>query len=350
MASSSNSVNSSQGGQKTPNTLARTSKTAKAPRTLSVSGSPEEVARLIYATNSIGETAPQSRGRTYPYAFQIKENDLSLLEDTAREWLIRQPSLDGTICFSGTVRFPDLSTQKFSDLDTLLKRAGQQKDPEALVLSWTTMLSEPFGNIAEVTISCTTGAPLESEYRGVFARYQPRIELVINGSTGEWADAAFGAIDPIIATFRIGGIYKPLCLFGNDGFLNLITLPLTLLLQLVTISELSNLLDPDSGSFVLRRILRLPTVKQQLDAFLKNYYTGSSPVGIEVFIFVASIMVLLGGFVICRHVLPLLAPRSGIEIGLAGRRMQRYRNVFHFVVFSILLLGITLPVLVSLMT
>ena len=115
-------------------------------RKLLLTGSPEHVARLFYLFSSAGKAATQERGRVYQHAFQVADDDIRRIDRRVRELLKIPATLDGNIDFSGTVRFPDLSTQRFSDLDDLLERAGEQKDPETLLLYWRAILAEPFGH------------------------------------------------------------------------------------------------------------------------------------------------------------------------------------------------------------
>ena len=295
--------------------------------------------------------APFQKTRYYPNAFEVHEDIIRKIDSRVREQLNSLPlANDGEILFIGEVRFPDLSTAKFDDLNALIDRAGDNRDPERLYMRWVSMLIEPLGTIAQVEIYFTTEQPLETKELALLEINVAHMELEIGGPSESWVEHSFQTLNPFFETARLSGIYKPLLIFRNKN----VVLMLSIITALFVDQLISRLLSVyvntpvyiDKTTYILSQL----NLEQKFDAYVRAMYEVESPIGSGLAIFGASIVTYVITLILCYILYPKLVPRSVISIGLAKIRIAKYQNVFRFVVFTIIISGFLLPLLYSLIT
>jgi hypothetical protein len=298
-----------------------------------------------------GGSSPFQKSRLYPNAFEMNEDLIKRLDSRVREQLGKLPlANNGEILFKGEVRFPDLSTEKFDDLNILLDKAGDKRDPESLAMRWVSLLVEPIGTIAQVDMVFTTEQPLETKELGLLDFDLAQMKLEIGGPFDSWVEQTYQILNPFFETARLSGIYRPLLIFRNRN--------IVLVLSLITAIFVDNLVSRILSVYIntpvyvdeAAYILSQPNLESKFDAFITKMYEVQSPLGSGLAILGVSIVTYLISLVICYILYPKLVPRSAISIGLAKIRFSKYQNAFRFVVFTIILSGFILPLLYTLIS
>jgi len=235
-------------------------------------------------------------------------------------------------------------------LEQLYDRAGEKKDPKLLSVSWSITLVDPPGASAEIEALFETEDRLDTEERGLFMLYggRARMSLTVSGPTEDWVEATFGELHPIIKAAEIGGIYKPLLIFRRQGVVWASSFTLAAVGSYAGAQYSSDVAAPQSPSERLNDILVNRTIDQRFEAFLRDFYIGLQ--ADSVVPYAISIIAFMGLAMLGYVLFPKLIPRSTISIGLAKRRFAQHRNAFTFVIFTLGLLGIILPIIVNLLT
>lgn len=292
------------------------------------------------------ESSPHEKGKRHPHAFEIGEAELKdLCERVAYRFSELDDTSYETVSFSALVRFPDLTTKRFNDFNALIREAGHERDPETLVLEWKQLLLRPYATTATVNVLFQTEAPLETQELSALQHNISKMELSVRGPTEAWVDGTFRAIDPYLETARIGSIYKPLLLFRNKEFTHIFSMVTAVIIQVAAYTVVFESLQTVTKQERYDQIVSKPTLDEKFLAYMSDTLLGGTSVidlmvsmGAAAGLFLAT---LVGGF----YLFPKLVPRSAIEIGLARTRFQKYQNAFRFVIFSVGVSGIVLPII-----
>jgi len=297
------------------------------------------------------EQSKAQKARHFPFAFKVTEEKLKKLDKRIREQISKLPSFDNfKIQFSGSVRFSDITTNRYTDLEELIEKAGDQKDPVCLDLKWHYFLSEPVGSTAEIIISFTTEKPLEVEELGLLDFPVASMDLDVSAPIPEWVDSTFNILASFLDSSRIRGIYKPLLIFRNKAFVSICSYSLGILAWVSYIQILNKIkrdnINP-SYKTIADKITMNKSIETKFDAFVNEFYgPGLDSSILENVISIAAGLILWITFIIIGYLFfPKLIPRSGINIGLARGRYNDYENVFKLLVFTILLSGVIIPLL-----
>jgi hypothetical protein len=243
------------------------------------------------------------------------------------------------------VRFPDLTTARFRELTTLLDKAGERRDPERLTLEWQTLLTNPFAEVAVIKIDFVTEKPLETEELSLLQFHRAMIALEIGGPTQSWVDSAAEQLSPILQVTRIGGIYRPLLLFRNREVVQTFSWLLAVVGQVVAIEALASHFRGPRKSEAASEILGKSGIAEKFDAWIRYTLLDKHSLLEPLIVFGGAMLFfglcLFGGF----WLFPRLVPQSGIQIGLAGVRIARYRNLCNLIIITILLSGLLLPLI-----
>lgn len=293
------------------------------------------------------------KGRLYPFAFKIGEDQLNKLSVRVNDIINSLSTMDAEFqFFKGEVRYDDLSSEKFDDFTELLDRAGDQKDPESLVLLWRARLYEPAGTFIQVEVIFSTEKPLQTQELGLLEFHHASMELNVTGPDIKIVRNIFDEIDPFITASKIGGIYKPLLLFRNKIFVYFTSMWCGFLGQMLYLDILSLIRKEKVDAERTERvdeILKPSDLEGKFEEFVKEVFgpSDSGPILEPLLRTASSLVVLLIVVVVAAVLLPKFVPRSGINIGFSANRYTQYENVFRLVVFTILLSGVVLPVIVS---
>ncbi len=296
---------------------------------------------------SFGPKFASHKGKRFINAFEVGEDfvkkiisrSLSCFEDL---------DLLGGISFSGEVRYRDLTTNKYNDPDKLLEECGDTMDPETLLLTWIAFLKGAPGECAKIELAFQTDVSLETESLEWFEHHLASIEITVAGPTNLWVGETFRKLDPFLETAKIGGIYKPLLVFRNKHVVQISSWAIGVIAQISSIEFLSRELKKDSTQSKVERILNQTTLDEKFDTFVKALFLEKSSVTNSIMIFGGSFILLLLIYVLSLHTLPKLVPRSTIEIGLTKSRVERYRKTFQFIIFTLLVGGLLIPIIRSL--
>ena len=293
------------------------------------------------------------QARIYPFAFKVGESVLRRLIARVTQLLDRLPTYEQTpILFSGEVRHPDLSSLRFDDVDELLDKAGDKKDPERLRLTWRKTLREPAGTFVQIEAIFKTEKRLETEELELLQFPVASMHLQVVGPDTNTVESIFSELSPFFESSRIRGIYRPLLVFRNHNFVHIASLGLGLLVWLVynnIASRLGGGEVAEQRKSLVEKVEALPAIEEKFDAFINSVYGPSPPDPIfeGVLVFAFGIILWASAMIIGFAFLPKFVPRSGINIGLASGRYEEYENLFRLVVFTLLMSGIILPVLRS---
>lgn len=298
-----------------------------------------------------GESAPFEKARFYPYAFEINEDVIRKIDSRVRECLAILPIANaGELLFRGDVRFPDLSSEKFDNLETLIDKAGDKRDPESLSMQWAAVLIEPLGTVVQVIANFATEQPLETKELQLLDFDLAAMKLEISGPTDIWVEQTYQKLNPFFETVKLSGIYKPLLIFRNRNIVLILSLITALFLDQLVSRILSVYINTPVIVDTATKILSQPSLEEKFDSFIRDLYQVQSPIGTGLAIFGASIVTYVISLILCYLLYPKLVPRSTISIGLAKIRISKYQNAFRFVVFTIIVSGFLIPLLYTLIT
>lgn len=302
------------------------------------------------------EKSKFKKSKHLPFAFQITEQQLQKLESRVIEAFIKlAPKEQIEVLFSGEVRFPDLTTSRYTEFKGLLDKAGDERDPEQLVLNWHTFLPMPFSSVAEVTIVFTTEKPLNTEELRILEFPIASMDIEVTGPSNDWVDFSFNEILPFVVTAKIGGIYKPLLVFRNRNLVNIFSYASGLIIWVIynrIISWASTGENNVKTSEILKKIVSKSSIDAKFDEFVKVLFgpIERSPIFQSIFSIAGGLIVWMIGIITSMWLLPYFVPKSGICIGLSKNRYDNYINAFKLIVFTIIISGILLPVIINLIT
>lgn len=311
-----------------------------------------KVAKLLHRI-AADEIEKYDHSRLFPFPFYIDEKFLCKVRDAAITHLSAVPVTSVTE-FKSETRFQDLSTVRFDVFEDFISKAGDRKDPESCVLRWSRFALDENGKpiAGEVQFTFVTEKRLHTQDNAPGEFNHAYIKLTVSGSSQTWVENTFADLVPYVETSKLGGIYRPLWLFRNKWFISIFSQALSwmgFIIGMVTTMRLFRRTVRLTEAEVLKNILTETNMLTKFDLLAKQLLTPSTTPWWEPIVTITAggityAMLFIGGM----SLLPKLTPNSSIAIGLSDRRAQSYMNVFKFIVFTVLLCGIILPLLVEL--
>lgn len=311
------------------------------------------VAKLLHRI-AADELERFENGRLFPFPFFVEEK----LLDKLNAYIIERLSAivpDQDVSFTSVTRFQDLSSVKFDSFNNFIDKAGDRKDPESARLSWSKFLidanAEPV--LGEVRVDFITEKRLFIQDSPPGDTAHAFIKLTVSGSNHEWVELTFSHLVPIIEASKLGGIYRPLWLFRNEFFINILAHVLAWI-GFITGSRIASrsfsketVISRDES---LSQILATDNIVAKFDIFATQILSPSSSPWWEPIVIIGA-----GGvafaiiFVTGTSLFPKLTPNSSVAIGLSNNRAQKYMNTFKFVVFTIIVSGILVPIFLQML-
>lgn len=307
-------------------------------------------AMTLFKKLSSGESAPHRKGRRYPNAFNLSEEIIKKINEKINEKFKHLKILDSSeIVFSGKVRFPDLTTREFNSLENLLADAGNAKDPESATFSWTILLRDPLGSQAKVEVKFVTEQQLQTEEKRLFNFPLAYMELNVFGSQDNWVEDTFYDLNPFMEICKLGELYEPFLIFRNKFVVVISGLMIATAGFIISTDQIRKLLTKwheQEWRSVIDNIISLPNIELKFNAWMRYIYEPSRTAWWEPVIILGSgAIVFLAIFTIASLVIPKLVPRSAIAIGLSHLRYVRYDIVFRYLLLTILVGSIIIPLL-----
>ncbi len=293
------------------------------------------------------------KGQKFVFPFFITDD---IVESINIEVIDQFGKLDmPNVSFNSVTRFQDLTTVSYSDFDEYLAKAGNKKDPESSSLEWRSFqVTENGSPIAgKVSLFLMTEKKLSIQELAPGDYGHSFIDLEISGTNQDWVEMVFSNLHPYISTTRLNGIYRPLWVFRNKWFIAIAAQMSGFAGMFIGIRSTAFLLTHGQRE---RTVHTLEEIKSQPEILLKfNMYLDyilnqkNGPWWIFIFSMLGGIL----GYVILHFIglglLPKLTPNSAIAIGLSNRRSQKALRVFKFIVFTVLVSGFIIPVILHLL-
>lgn len=277
--------------------------------------------------------------------------DELLLKGFRAETLERLKALpiEGEAEFGSVTRYADRSTVRYATFDDFLAKAGNKKDPEAAFIVWRKFFLQPDGEpvAGEVKLSLVTEKNLEGGSNAPGQLHHASINLSVSGSDQDWVERTFGELTPHVAATRLGGLYRPLWIFRNRWFIDLLTYFLSASGFSIglhfSVKYVASTLQARKDE-VLQTIKDASDASQKIDLLANWIFNPIEQPWWGILVGFGASAFLAGSlFIAGMGLLPRLTPQSSIAIGLSSRRTQTYLNVFRFLLFSGLILGIVVP-------
>lgn len=290
------------------------------------------------------------KGKLFPKAFEITDEHISDLDRRVRKHFGDFDSnSDYEIYFEAEVTFPDLTRCKFLTFEDTVREAGHVKDPSAMTLTWQRLLMEPIASIAVIEVELNTEKPLDTEELGLLEHHLASMEITVAGPEKKWVENVFKDIEPIFEAAIISGIYKPLLLFRNKTIVHYSGILLSSVTYFLSMIFVQRQLGGESKSKLLSDILSKVTVEEKINQLSRALFLQEESIINLALSFGAGLIVMALTMLTCYVFLPKLVPRSVIAVGLAKTRFLQYQNAFRFIVFTLIVSGIVLPILINVM-
>lgn len=304
-------------------------------------------AKLLHRISS-DEIEKYELGKLFPIPFSIDEKHLGKLNTEILENLVGIP-IDEPTGFSSKTRFQDLSTIKIDSFQEFIDKAGNKKDPESAILTWDKFTVDEAGVPVAgiVKISLVTEKRLQTIDATPGEFNHAWIELNVSGSDPEWVEKTFVNIVPFIDTARLGGIFRPLWIFRNKWVIQVLSYVFGWIGFFVGISFAGRIFGKEGRlekSAILESILKETEILKKFDIFAKQNLTPTTSAWWEPIVVIGTGAITYALiFVAGMSLFPKLAPNSSIAIGLSDIRARSSINTFKFIVFTLLVSGLIVP-------
>lgn len=290
------------------------------------------------------EKFQSTRGRTIDQPFAVYEDDIRELDDFARSRLneLDIPS-DEVIEFKAEVGYEDLSEATYTNLNDLFMRAGDENQaPSHLLLRWKVLLP----NLLAAKISISFDAKKsENKLKKSELLMDPgpnsEIKFRVAGEedSRDWVERTGDYLESKLTSTTLDNYYyKPLKIFRSNTASLYISWGIAWIGFIVAIRILSEIFEQSnrpSETEIRNRILDAPTISEKFDIFVMHTFReDSNPIIQPIFELGGAFVVLLLLLAAGRHLLPKLAPRSGILIGSYESIWKRYDNLVRLIIFT----------------
>jgi hypothetical protein len=322
-------------------------------------------ASLLFGTIFGSNITKYKQSKVYKFPFKVTDEILKQIEEKAREKIsISYKNIK--INFDATVSFQDLMTINYDTLDDFLAKAGLKRDPESASLSWSM-----FRVIKSHIDACYITIDFVTEKKITTSIWQPGdflsayVKLTVSGSNSEWVEKTFFDIEPVIDLCKLSGIYRPLWIFRSKFFVQFCSLFISMFSGILSFDIFSDLLTSgerlkilsniyDEKLIILNEIKSESEIANKIDILSTYIINPTNPINssttdygtviLNIILFLVTYITL---YLICLTLLPKLAPNSHLAIGLNKIRVDRYLNLFKFIVLDFLVLGLLSPIIIS---
>lgn len=292
--------------------------------------------------------------RRYNIPFEVEQEDVRQLDEVAREQFVEAGHVNEVddVVFTAEIVYADSSSDRYLDINSLLRDGGEYSNPERMSLLWSAMVSQPPGAMAKIEAVFTTEKEVAADEKQFGSSSNSYIASHVTGVTSEWPRQVATRLSSRLQALEIGGIYKPLYIFRYKEFVFFAALMISLFFRGLAERFLRRrAIDIErinaERAQLRAEILEAGTLEERFDAFV-NYQLSDvslSDFGGDLQAQAGGLAAMLIALVASAWLLPKLVPRSFIGIGIARKKMYRYRTTFNFVVFTVGIIGIALPVI-----
>jgi len=311
-----------------------------------------KVAKLLHRI-AADEIERYEHAKVFPFPFHVDEDFLRKLRNEVIESLGSVPVAQEPE-FKSETRFQDISTVRFDSFEHFVAKAGDRKDPESTILSWNKFALDDSGEpvAGEVRVRFVTEKRLQTQDAPPGDFNHAFIEMVISGSNQDWVESTFSRLSPYVESVKLGGMYRPLWIFRNKWFIAVMAHVTSWIGFFVGVNLATRVFRStarDERADVLKKILAEGDIAKKLNMFASEILSPSTiPWWEPVLVISMGALTFAVLHIACMALLPKLTPASSIAIGLADKRAQGHLNTFRFIVFSLIVSGIIMPLLVEL--
>lgn len=283
-----------------------------------------------------------TRGKTIDQPFAVHESKIRELDDFARSRLneLDIPS-DDVIEFKAEVGYEDLSEAVYTNLDDLFMRAGDEDQaPSHLLLVWKVLLPNLLA--AKITI-VFDAKKSENKLKKSELLMDPgpnsEIKFRVAGEeeSRDWVERTGEYLDSKLKDTTLSQYYyKPLKIFRSNTVSHSVSWGIGWIGFIISIGLLGDLFENannTSESEIRNQILSADDMTEKFNIYSGYIFREDSPIIEPLFELGGSIVVFLTLLAATRHLLPKLAPRSGILIGSHESIWKQYDNLVRLVIF-----------------
>jgi hypothetical protein len=322
-------------------------------------------ALLLFSSILGNDLAKYKQSKIYKFPFHVTNEILNQIQEEAII-KIRDLYRNAKINFEATVSFQDLMTINYDTLDDFLKKSARKKDPKEASLSWSTFsLQKNRTTVGYITIDFITEKKLTTSIWQPGDFLSAYVQLTVAGAQSEWVENTFSDIEPLIDLCKLDGLYRPLWIFRSKFFTQFCSFFVALfsslfipgfLREILTLGERFKLLSNryERELKTLQDIEIENEIGNKIDILAKYIINPLSPSDYSTTNWGQSILIALGYvttyilvYLIVLELLPKLAPSSHLAIGLNTIRVERYFNMFRFIVFDLICLAFLSPFIVA---
>ena len=293
-----------------------------------------------------------TQAKLFLFPFFVPIEHLEQIKEESIEYLLKINTniARSDILFKAIVIFPDLISVTYDDYEQFISKAGNNKnDPVSIQLEWSIFKANPkdvFVGCINVLFETEKSFETSDKNPGDFKRAS--IKFSVSGSNQEWVENTFANISLFILETKQAGIYKPLWVFRNKLFLQILSQFIGFCAFIVGFQLINRLFVVDDRMIIINNILSIDDISKKIDQFAFDVLNPiSSPWWSIIIAFLGSMLLWAILYCLCLVCLPKLTPRSYIAIGLITNRARRYKNVFKFLIFNVLILAIIIPIILN---
>jgi hypothetical protein len=176
------------------------------------------------------------------------------------------------------------------------------------------------------------------------------ILLSVSGSDVNWVEKVFNALVPFVQIAKLGGIYRPLWIFRNKLFISISSHVVAWMGFFIGMTVAGRLFAADpSRQTVLQRLLSETDLSEKINIFARHILDPQQlPWWQPLIVMSFAALTFAVIYFSAMFILPHLTPGSSIAIGLSSRRAHARLNTFRFLIFSVLILAVLVPLLLKL--
>lgn len=285
------------------------------------------------------------KSKRYPHPFFIDEQLIGKLDSRVRN-AMAEVAVD-QVSIGIQVRYADLSSETYRDLQQCFDSAGDDADAESIELIWSGLAVN--GNFHTIEIVCVTEKPLASSATRAPVPEAAGITLSVSGESRRWVRITFSQLESLINATRLSMLFRPLEVFRHTVFIQIGSWIVGAVMWYISYHFMVERLEKADNQRRMQEILASRSLDGRFEAFVRDILSPHNSFLLGLFLFLIPYGLLFLGFILGERYLSHLVPRSSVSIGLSSRRYHDYINVFKFVIFTVAL-GSILGVIVNLIS
>lgn len=263
--------------------------------------------------------------------FYVDDDLLRIVDQQIRNAFRAKDPL-GDVTVKCQVRFADLSTRDYPELEECLASAGRARDPEALFVRWTLVTHS--AEMAELVLKLVTEQALEPNLIEGPKPDAAAIQVEAYSIDRDWIESLFqSVVETLDANSSIPRQFAPLKMFGRSFTNNIVSHAIGVVLWINAFALLFREGGPSRAQRIAG-ITRHRGVGEKLDAFVRDYLRPEDSFS-RVFIrLTIPVLLYVSVTQFGPRLLPRLFPKSSIGIGLVKRRREDRDNYRSLVIFG----------------